>query len=246
MFVAVELEDKVRVPPDRLKGDEVASVTYEIHAKFCNKVIHNVGLCLVLLDIVKIGDAIVYPGCGSAHFETRFRVLVFRPFVGEVLCGTISNTNAEGIRISLGFFDDIFVPRRCLKAPREFREGDDQLYVWRFQGSELFYDEHAVVRFRVSDVQFNSIGSAADAAVLGKAGDAPKKGVLNPGGVTETATSIVPIATPTIITSVVASGPEIAAAAVSVDDDKKKIGPLPPLVVLASMAEDGLGCLEWW
>jgi len=40
----------------------------------------------------------------------EFRMTVFRPFVGEVLTGRIMAATHRGIRISLEFFDDIFIP----------------------------------------------------------------------------------------------------------------------------------------
>lgn len=32
----------------------------------------------------------VYPNDGAAYFKARFRLVVFRPFVGEVLVGTLT------------------------------------------------------------------------------------------------------------------------------------------------------------
>ena len=41
---------------------------------------------------------------------------VFRPFVGEVLSGRIMAATHRGIRISLEFFDDVFIPEHLLFA----------------------------------------------------------------------------------------------------------------------------------
>jgi DNA-directed RNA polymerase subunit E'/Rpb7 len=32
----------------------------------------------------------VYPNDGAAYFKARFRLVIFRPFVGEVLVGTLT------------------------------------------------------------------------------------------------------------------------------------------------------------
>lgn len=44
----------------------------------------------------------------------EFRMIVFRPFVGEVLTGRIMAATHNGIRISLEFFDDIFIPAHLI------------------------------------------------------------------------------------------------------------------------------------
>jgi len=46
----------------------------------------------------------------------EFRMTVFRPFVGEVLTGRIMAATHRGIRISLEFFDDIFIPTHLIFA----------------------------------------------------------------------------------------------------------------------------------
>jgi DNA-directed RNA polymerase subunit E'/Rpb7 len=32
----------------------------------------------------------IYPNDGAAYFKARFRLVVFRPFIGEVLVGTLA------------------------------------------------------------------------------------------------------------------------------------------------------------
>lgn len=51
--------------------------------------------------------------------------MVFRPFVGEVLVGRVAQSSEGGLRVSLGFFDDIIVPSFLLQTPSE-------LYVYLF------------------------------------------------------------------------------------------------------------------
>ena len=55
--------------------------------------------------------------------------MVFRPFVGEVLVGRVAQSSEGGLRVSLGFFDDIIVPSYLLQTPSE-------LYVSRWIGGK--------------------------------------------------------------------------------------------------------------
>jgi len=39
-----------------------------------------------------------------------FRLIVFRPFKGEILTGRISSSTPAGIKVRLDFFEDILIP----------------------------------------------------------------------------------------------------------------------------------------
>ena len=54
----------------------------------------------------------LWKSCSDVVAE--FRLTVFRPFVGEVLTGRIMTATYTGIRISLEFFDDIFIPAHLI------------------------------------------------------------------------------------------------------------------------------------
>lgn len=69
---------------------------------------------------------------GNRRSQVLFRLVVFRPFVSEVLFGKVKSSSEDGIRgkgnfqsqllitwvaVSLGFFDDMHVPRIFLPTP---------------------------------------------------------------------------------------------------------------------------------
>jgi DNA-directed RNA polymerase subunit E'/Rpb7 len=51
----------------------------------------------MLYDILEVDSGFIFPGDGGAHIEIKFRLVVFRPFVGEVLSGKIRSSTEEGI-----------------------------------------------------------------------------------------------------------------------------------------------------
>lgn len=53
-------------------------------------VVLMVGALLLLLPLLRAEGGHVYPNDGAAYFRARFRLVVFRPFVGEVLVGTLT------------------------------------------------------------------------------------------------------------------------------------------------------------
>ena len=70
------------------------------------QVIPDVGLCIAFYDFLEVGDPFVYPGEGASHQQVRFRVVVFRPFVEEILTGKVINCTADGIKGRMLRFPD--------------------------------------------------------------------------------------------------------------------------------------------
>jgi len=159
MFILVKLQDTIPVSPKYFNGNELQAIKLEIRVKYSNKVIKDVGLCCVLYDIVSIGDAFVASGDGSAHFIVDFRMVVFKPFVGEVLEGTVKAVKPSGVQMTMRFFDNIYVLATEMQIPSTFNE-EHQSWVWNFQGHSLHLRTEARVRFRVTSVQFEEKTSA--------------------------------------------------------------------------------------
>ncbi|CAI8020805.1 DNA-directed RNA polymerase III subunit RPC8 [Geodia barretti] len=157
MFVLAELEYIIRVEPRRFGKDMKREVRDELNRKFANKVLHSVGLCIALYDITRVGDSYILPGDGASHTKVRFRVVVFRPFVDEILVGKIRSCSSEGVRVSLGFFDDVFIPHQSLQHPKRFDQ-EEQLWVWQYESEgephDMFMDLEEEVRFRVVQETF--------------------------------------------------------------------------------------------
>jgi DNA-directed RNA polymerase III subunit RPC8 len=95
----------------------------------------------------------------------KFRLVVFKPFVGEVLIGKIRSCTEEGLSISLTFFDDIFIPAHCLQPGTAFNSSE-RLWVWNYDGNELFMDLDEPIRFRVLAQSFTETAPVQKEALL--------------------------------------------------------------------------------
>jgi DNA-directed RNA polymerase III subunit RPC8 len=80
-------------------------------------------------------------------------MVVFRPFQGEVLHGSIRSSNPEGIVIDVEFFHDIFVPWRNLPPNCSFDQ-HERTWIWKTEGNELFFDKGEPVLFRVEQEEW--------------------------------------------------------------------------------------------
>ncbi|KAJ3076269.1 DNA-directed RNA polymerase III subunit RPC8 [Podochytrium sp. JEL0797] len=163
MFSLITLEDTVRVlPADQRKGLPTAVID-ELNKKYANRVKPKVGLCIRVMDVLEIGDGIVH-ACldGSGMFRCTFRLVIFKPFVGEILTGKVVNMTPEGLRVSLEFFDDILIPEYLLKPNSEFNKAAAQ-WVWKYVDEEsgdtqnMDIERDELVRFRVEAEHFNDV-----------------------------------------------------------------------------------------
>jgi len=154
------MKDVVQVKPFNFVHNLKSSLEFGLNKKFANKVVHNVGLCISLFDIIEIGDSYILPGNGASHTPVTFRFIVFRPFIDEILTGKIKQCTREGVYVSLGFFDDILIPQEYLQQKSKFVDAE-QLWVWEYQTEEgthdLFMDINEEIRFRVIDEEFEDL-----------------------------------------------------------------------------------------
>nr|CAD7442024.1 unnamed protein product [Timema bartmani] len=76
---------------------EGLNIVVFINVTFPSQVVLNVGLCIALHDIVSLEDSYIFPGDGAAHTKVKFRYVVFRPFIEEVMVGKIRSCSREGV-----------------------------------------------------------------------------------------------------------------------------------------------------
>lgn len=216
MFTLVTIKDKIRIEPDHFSKDYLIALKDEIHAKFSNKILPEVGLCISIHDILLIGDPYIYPGDGASHTETTFRLVVYRPFVGEILSGKIMACDVKnGIRVSMKFFDDVWIPPYLLPDHSYFQD-DEKLWVWKYEEHDMFFDLNEEIRFKVNSVQFHT--SEQDAK-------APKVEPKKPGA---------------------AIAQQQQQQQQVTDAEKPYNMSEQPMIVFGRLNQPGLGLTSWW
>lgn len=182
MFVLYEMVHTVRVQPTKLAMPLDEAVLAELNAKLANKVVLDVGLCMAVLDVLELGDSYVIPGDAGSHTKTKFSAIVFRPFVDEVLVGKIKSSDSSGITVTLGFFDDVFIPATAMPHPSRFDE-KEQRWVWEVEAeegkNELAMDVDDDIRFRVVSETFTDTSPTGP---VGTAGGQAAEGDVEDGG----------------------------------------------------------------
>lgn len=173
MFVLTDILDKIRIPPGLLGVGTVQAIHNEIDQKFPNRVLMDVGLVVCRYgNVSKVGHGVCIAGDGGSHHECSFRLVVFRPFVEEVCLGRILRSTAEGIQVSTGFFEEIFIPAYWMLRPSRYDEKSG-LWVWTPK-----YDDDE------DEDGDNAEGEQGEGVAVGEVNNASSSAVKTEDGVT--------------------------------------------------------------
>nr|BAK08181.1 predicted protein [Hordeum vulgare subsp. vulgare] len=156
MFVLSQIEHNLPMPPHLLNRPLVDAIKSELERLFLDKVVANLGLCVSVYDIRKVEGGFIFPGEGCSTYTVSFRLLMFRPFIGEVLVGKISGYDEKGLQVSLDFFSDICIPGHLMQFGTV--RGEDGRWALKTEdGDELPLDIDDEIRFLVSSIKYPPI-----------------------------------------------------------------------------------------
>ncbi|KAL1975281.1 hypothetical protein VTN31DRAFT_3673 [Thermomyces dupontii] len=148
MFILTTISDLVQISPEDFSKLSAVAIEDNINEKYANKVIQKIGLCIGFYDLLESSDGLIGHGNGLVNVNVKFRLIVFRPFKGEIIMGKITGSTEQGLRIGLEFFNDIFVPPDLLFPGSRF-DVADQVWIWENDGNTFYFDIGEIVRFRV-------------------------------------------------------------------------------------------------
>ncbi|GJZ96152.1 DNA-directed RNA polymerase III subunit RPC8 [Tanacetum coccineum] len=161
MFNLTKLEHTLRLKPHLLSLSLEEAVKGELESLFVDKVIANLGLCISVYDIESIDGGFIFANEGAPTYTVKFRLIIFRPYVGEIVSAKLKESNRTGLRLTLGFFDDIYIPELLMPEPSHFKPDADHknqgIWTWNFNDEEYFIDGQDEIRFRVQNVKFPEI-----------------------------------------------------------------------------------------
>ena len=102
MFYLVEVEDYVRVTPEKFGLSTADAVKEQLNDTYINFQDKELGTVVDVLDVLDVGDGIIIPGDGAAYYRSTFKLIVFKPELAELVFGTIEEITNFGAFINLG------------------------------------------------------------------------------------------------------------------------------------------------
>ncbi|KAI6839746.1 hypothetical protein KC333_g4541 [Hortaea werneckii] len=164
MYTLVTLADVVQIAPSDFHKPSTRAIEDFINTKYSDKVIHKVGLCVGFHSLISASEGLIGHGNGIVNVNVDFRMIVFRPFKGEIIRGTITNSTVNGIFISMDFFEDVIIPPPFLFEGTEWGKDDQgtEAFIWRTDDgeggtNEFFFDKAEKCLMRVEQEEWNDL-----------------------------------------------------------------------------------------
>ena len=102
MFYVVEIEDYIGVEP-KLFGlptkEAVEKQLQETYSEYHDK---EIGESIGVIEVLDVGEGIIIPGDGAAYYCSRFKLLVWKPEMQELVYGVVSEITNFGAFMALG------------------------------------------------------------------------------------------------------------------------------------------------
>ena len=105
MYYRMKLEDKVRVPPNRLGEDLELVILDVLQEQLEGSIDKEIGIFIAVTKVIDVGEGELVPGDGAIYYDVTFEAVALRLALQEVIEGLVVETTTFGSFISLGPID---------------------------------------------------------------------------------------------------------------------------------------------
>jgi len=152
MYHKLMLEDKVRVPPQRL-GEKLEKVILEVlQEQLEGSIDKEIGIFICVTKVQDVGEGELVPGDGGVYYDVKFEAMVLRLALQEVIEGLVVETTSFGAFVSLGPIDAMLHVSQISDEYINYDEKNSRLIC---QESKRFIGVGDVVRVRVVTLSLN-------------------------------------------------------------------------------------------
>ena len=102
MFYMTEVEDYVRVEPSLFGLPTIEAVENQLKKIYQNYYDKELGKVVAVVEVLDVGDGIIIPGDGAAYYNSKFKIITFKPELHELVYGVISEITNFGAFIDMG------------------------------------------------------------------------------------------------------------------------------------------------
>ena len=105
MYKVFDVEDRVRVPPEKFILEPEEAIKKSLQEKWEGIVERDVGIVLGITEIKKMGEGIIIPGDGAIYYPVDFELLSYLPEQHEVVKGEVIDVTEFGAFVNIGPID---------------------------------------------------------------------------------------------------------------------------------------------
>ena len=105
MFKILNVKDEVRVPPVKFDLELDDAVKESLQDQIEGKINADIGVFLVVTDILSVGDGKIIPEDGAIYYPVEFKVLIYKPELNEIVTGEVVDVTEFGAFTRIGPLD---------------------------------------------------------------------------------------------------------------------------------------------
>ena len=105
MYYKLKLNDKVRVPPEKMGDDLNTVILDELQEQFEGSIDKEMGIFIAVTGVNRIGEGEIVYSDGGVYYDVDFDAVVLRLALQEIVEGIVVETTSFGAFVSLGPID---------------------------------------------------------------------------------------------------------------------------------------------
>ena len=105
MYYKLKLNDKVRVPPEKMGDDLNTVILDELQEQFEGSIDKEMGIFIAVTGVDRVGEGEIVYSDGGVYYDVDFEAVVLRLNLQEIVEGVVVETTSFGAFISLGPID---------------------------------------------------------------------------------------------------------------------------------------------
>lgn len=102
MFYVTEVEDYVRVDPKLFGLPTSEAVEQQLEETYADYYDKELGKSVSVIEVLNVGEGVIIPGDGAAYYNCKFKLLVWKPELQEIVFGEIAEITNFGAFIKMG------------------------------------------------------------------------------------------------------------------------------------------------
>jgi DNA-directed RNA polymerase subunit E' len=147
------IEDKIRVPPEKLGTDVKNALRAAIAEQQEGVINQRLGVILSVLSIDRIGEGKILPNDAGVYYNCEFRLLTFKPEMHEIVEGEVIDNTEFGSFVRMGPMDGLVHISQLMD---DFVSFDNKNSVFLGKESKRTLKEGDLVRARVISASFGT------------------------------------------------------------------------------------------
>jgi len=102
MFYLTEVEDYVRVEPKFFGLPTLEAVDKQLRSVYSNYYDEELGSVVSVIEILEVGEGVIIPGDGAAYYNSKFKILAWKPELQELIYGEVAEITNFGAFVNMG------------------------------------------------------------------------------------------------------------------------------------------------